>query len=483
MILSGCRSLEDPRKSLADWPEVDEFMSDTGERMSRDKALQYSPVWRAVDLASSTVAKVPLIIYQRHDSGKDPAKDHPAYGLLRYQPNSEASIFDAMKAAMVRVLLEPGNAYFYIDRVNSEPVGLYLLDSFAVTPVRKDGELWYVYTPNGQMSNRIPASDILHIRGMSFDGLAGMSVLKYARHSIGMGSAAQKYSNKYFANNAEPRMVLQYPEWMKPEQAKQIIDSWKKMHSGLNNSHKAAILQGGMTANRISLSAQDSQLIESLEWSVRDVANWFGVPAHKLGDSSKVAYNSLEQENQSMLDDTVDPWLVRIELECRRKLLTERQKETDSHVIQYARKALVRANLQARADYYSKALSGHPWETVNEVRNDEGMNSKEGFDDIKPPTNNFSREQRTAELAAARRVLSETVERMQNRVGIQVTKAGKRSDASHAEVLQAVMDEQRDSVAEALTAPAETVAILEGRETKDVIAECFSEIRAKYEVR
>jgi len=390
MIFCNRRSLEDPRTSPANWPDDYGILADTGQRIDRKAALKYSPVWRAVALVSASVAKVPCRVFQRNDTGKARATSHPSYQLLRYKPNTEQTAFYFLQTIMGHVLLDPGNGYAYILRDGAgRPTDLILLDPQSTYPVRENGKLYYVYNGNGSVSMRkLDSSEILHFKGPGYDGLIGYSVLEYARNSIAMGSGAQKYSNKYFANNAEPRVVLEFPGMLNDEIIKATRDGWNNMHKGLDKAHSTAILQGDMKAHVLSLSARDSQLIETLDWSIKDVANWFGTPPHKLGDASRTGYNSLEQENQSMLDDTIDPWLVMIEQECRDKLLTEQEKAADSHVIEFDRAALVRANLQARGEYYAKGLAGHPWLLVDEVRNTENLNGV-GITDIRPPTNNF----------------------------------------------------------------------------------------------
>jgi hypothetical protein len=147
-----------------------------------------------------------------------------------------------------------------------------------------------------------------------------------------------------------------------------------------------------------------------MAYSVKDVANLFGVPPHKLGDSSRTAYNSLEAENQAYLDESLDPWLVKWEEECWDKLLTEEEKDADSHFVEFLRAALVRADLNARANYYQKALGGAPWLEINEVRAIESLNWIDGGDGL-PKTNNYAGEQPAASADDSRKV-SELVDKM-----------------------------------------------------------------------
>jgi len=502
MFLTQSRSLENPSTPLSSGGDDLGITTDSGERINKTRALQYSPVWRAVNLISSTVAKIPCDIYRTVKEGKERDFNHPAYNLLRWKPNDEQTAYYFFQTMMQNVLLEPGNSYAYIERDGAgRPTQLIYLEPDKVTPVRYNGKLYYIYgnydpdqNANTRGLNRLDKTDVLHFKGMGDNGLTGFSVLAYARNSIAMGSGAQKYSNKYFANNAEPRVVLEYPEWMDQEKIEAIRGAWNSMHKGLDNIHKTAILQGGMKANTLSMSARDSQLIESLDFSIKDVANWFGVPPHKVGDSSRTAYNSLEQENQSFLDDTIDVWFVMIEQECRDKLLTEAEKENNTHAIEFNRAALVRANLIHRTTYYRAALAGHPWATVDEVRNAENMNGV-GLDTIIAPSNNFGEPEETGQETSpgeedesrsidtdgikehAFNAVQDVCTRMEKRLKFNFDAKMKKRGRKHiATVRKESIAEQDAVIREALTPTVRTLCAITGTDENEALTECLEQI-------
>jgi HK97 family phage portal protein len=144
-------------------------------------------------------------------------------------------------------------------------------------------------------------------------------------------------------------------------------ESWERIHKGIDNAHKVAILQEGTTYTGFAANASDAQLLENREFDAREVANIFGVPTHKLGDPSKVAYNSLEQENQSYYDDTLSRWLRLWADECGDKLLSDREKLAESHCIDFDYQELARADLAAQTAYASAALQ-YGWENIDGIR-------------------------------------------------------------------------------------------------------------------
>jgi HK97 family phage portal protein len=143
-------------------------------------------VWRAVSLLSGTIAKLPLEILARQGVGKTLAVEHPAFNLLRHKPNKEMTAFAFRRAVMACALLL-GNGYAYIfRRGDGLAEELIPMNPICTFPVRMDGKLFYVTDVNGQQRKLLP-ENVLHIKGLSLDGLAGYRVVAKARESFGLG--------------------------------------------------------------------------------------------------------------------------------------------------------------------------------------------------------------------------------------------------------------------------------------------------------
>jgi len=388
------RSLENPANALEDYDTGTGSLSPSGVIVNRERALKHPPFWRAVNMLSADCAKLPIYTYRRVDGGKVQDIAHPAHKLFRVRPNPFQTPFDFIRQ-IVAQSVSTGNGYAYVDRDNAgRPVALLVLDSMRVVAVRADGMPWYVYSvPNSAEKRRIPGHDIIHLQGLSLDGMAGLDVNTYIRDAIGHGIAAQAFGAKFFANSARPNVALMHPGKLTAQAQANILQSWSAMHQGLDNAHKSALLCEGMDVKTLSINARDSQLIESVRWSIIDVANFFGIPPHKLGDTSANSYNSRTEENQAYLDQALNPILVQLEWQLKTKLLTEAELDNETHTIDVQRYALEQANLEARTAYYTASLSGAAWMTVDEIRRAEGMNTVGGDNaEIQQPTNNFSGE-------------------------------------------------------------------------------------------
>ncbi len=379
--------------------------STSGVIVTDAKALKLMAFWRGVNLLSATVAKLPCHVRRKlKEGGWERRNDHPAYVLLnrRANPRTNSDVF--RRSIMGHVLMR-GNGYALIDRSgDGRPRALWLLDPAKVTPIVANGKLQYVVrhgapaitnqnaskakiTPND--TSILDGSSVLHIRGLSYDGVVGYDVVRVAADAIGQGLAVREYASRFFSNGAVPAYFLEHPGKLADDTHKKIVNSLERMHRGLKRAHRFALLEEGMKANALTFTPEQSQLIESGKFSIIDIALALGVPPHKIGDTSRQGFASLEQETRAFLDDSVDPWLCAFEAESRDKLLTEDEQNTARtgyYTIEHERNALVRADLAARSEALNKYVSGGIM-TVNEARAREGLPPIDGGDQLFRPLN------------------------------------------------------------------------------------------------
>ena len=359
--------------------------SAAGVVVTKDKALSYSPWWKAIDLVSSAVARNTLAPYRISDDGRSRTVDtsHPLRALLANKPNYFQTSYQFVKL-MVSQYMSSGNAYAYILRDGMAPTQLVPLDPNWTTPViikpsgalgyaipNPGDQVWYVWTPEGGSPAYLRSEDVLHFRGLSAEGLWGYSVVTKAKEALGLGLGQQIYSSTFFANGGKPKVVLMHAGKLADATKAALAESWDRRHSG-DNAHSTAVLDQGLTAKEMSFSPSDSELIESRKFSIIDVANYTGVPPHKLGDASRAGYNSLEQENLSFREDTLSSHFTQIEQEMSDKLL--REDEKDAYDIAFVDMSLRTADLTTKANYVRTLTGGSPVLTKNEGRVVVGFN-------------------------------------------------------------------------------------------------------------
>jgi len=348
-------------------------VSKTGISVTGTKALGLPAFWKGVNLVTRAVGKTPIAIKIRKGETKSLDRSHPAWYLLRKLPSGKntavpitAFIF---KQTIQAAVLMTGNGYAYVVRdIEANPIALVLLDPSCVIPIKENGNLLYVVTLTSGELRRINPMNMIHIKGLSYDGIIGYSVIDIMKDSLGLNLAYQTSQSVFFRNGMKPGWVIEVPWRFKDEDAvKKFREKLGKIHQGIEKSHIPAILENGAKATVLNISHEDAQFLQSREFDLRMLANILFLPSSKLNDIAKVAYNSLEQENQSVLDEAYEPWFVVWEEELEFKLLTEQQKELDSHEICFERRKLVQTPFQQRIEGYNKGVLGG-WLGRDEVR-------------------------------------------------------------------------------------------------------------------
>lgn len=357
--------------------------TDSGISVTPDTALTYSAVYAAVRCIAESVSSLPLNYYERlPGGGKAHAKANPLHTLLHDEPNPEMTSLQWREASMAHLLLW-GNSYSEIVRdLEGNAVELWPIDPTMVAPKRTDsGELYYELNRG---KNFITASNMLHIPGLSFDGISGVSPITLARQSLGLSIAIEQFGAGYFGRGARPGGVLTFPGQLSPEARQNLRRSFEELHAGGANSHRVALLEAGLKWEAIGVPPDDSQFLQSREFQIIEVARWFNLPPNKLKDLSKTSYNSLEQMEISFVVDTLRPWLVRWEQQLNRKLI--RPKDRGSYFFEHNVDGMLRGDQASRYQAYSVGRNWG-WLSVNEIREKENLNPIDGGDVYMQPMN------------------------------------------------------------------------------------------------
>lgn len=342
--------------------------NNAGVSVTPNSAMTYSSVFEAVQIISGDVARIDLDIFEPDGEDRLKRPRHPAYKLMNRKASSYMSGYAFRETLQAHALLW-GNGYAEIifDNVG-RPKELIILDPSSVTPDLVDGELIYKIhsTVDRNKYSVLPAYKVFHVRGLGFNGIQGFSVVSLARDSWGLGMAAERHGARHFKQGARPNVVLKHPAYLDQDQAEELVEAFQSKHSGTDGVGRPALAAGGLEIVPLSMSNTDSQWLESREFQRIEVASWFALPPHKLGDSSRMAYNSIEAEERAYASQTLMRWFERWESEVDCKLLTDRQFGAD-WFSEHAVERLVQGDSETQVDTIVK-LRNAMVITQNEAR-------------------------------------------------------------------------------------------------------------------
>jgi len=368
----------------------------SGMRVSPDSALRLAAVYACVRVLSESLASLPLVIYQRRiDGGKDKVTDHWLYRLLAKRPNRFQNPFEWREMLQGHLALR-GNAYNQIiTNAKGEVVELMPLHPDRIRlELLPSGEYRYRFTDRFGTESILPRGEVWHLRGLSSDGLMGMSPIELARENLGMALAAQDYGARFFANDAKPTGGwIEFPGSFKDSEAKKVFrESYQQAQSGANRG-KVLVLENGMKFHEVGVTNKDAQFLELRKFQITDVARLFRVPPHMIGDLDRATFSNIEQQSLEFVMHTMTPWAERWEASIESELLLE----GDDIEVEFDFANLMRGDAASRASYYQSGIQ-NGWLTRNEARIAEKLNPLEGLDEPLRPLNMV--EESTAEDVA-----------------------------------------------------------------------------------
>jgi HK97 family phage portal protein len=265
--------------------------SATGEHITVDKAASIPAVLDAIFTISEAIATLPFRVYQGIGADKQPAMSSWQWRLLHDKPNSEQSAFDFWHDVAACVETN-GNAYLLKD-LTGLGRNLWVIDPAIVT-VERDRRTFaktFVIRSSGTTDRhptdpalRLTAADVLHVRGPTLKGGdVGVTPLRLAADALGSAIARNKYEGRAYRNDAVPAAIIEDPAPPNRQKARDTAAVWYQTHGDTNNAGRVGVLMGGATLNRLGLSMQDAQFVESHQFSVSEVARMFRIPASILG--------------------------------------------------------------------------------------------------------------------------------------------------------------------------------------------------------
>jgi HK97 family phage portal protein len=342
-------------------------------------AFTISAFYNGVEQLSNDIAKLPKSIKQKIGADRVDFTDHPVNYLIASQPNDMMTAFDFWKVNVVSVIIK-GNSFSRIMRNadTGEVKALLHLNSEDVQVLKYQNRLFYKYK-----GETIDSADMLHFKHLSFDGIIGVSVIAFAAKQLGVTIDAQTYQQEVYKDRGLGYGVIESDLAVKKETKIMIEDGFSaKMAS--SNKFKVPMLDEGMKYKSISISPAEAQFLETNKSGVIEVCRWLNIAPHKLKDLNNANYSNIQQQSIEHVQDSLLPWIVRMEQEISNKIFTTKEKA--SLYVKFNEKSLLRGDLEARKNYYTAMVYAGIM-TRNEARALEDMNGLDGLDEILQPVN------------------------------------------------------------------------------------------------
>ena len=237
--------------------------------------------------------------------------------------------------------------------------------------------IYYTYIPFDRRRPPVTLSEdhILHVRNTCTNGFMGLSPIEVHRQALGLSLAMTEHAGRFYGNGAVVKAILTHPGKVNVKSEKSLRESLKQ-YVGLANSHRVMILEEGMQYQEVGMKMGDAQFIESMGFSVNDIARIFKVPSHRINSMGAATENNIERLGMEYVQYTLGPNAAKWCAEAHHSLLSAREQDSNtsgSVFLEPDYSYLLAADTAARAQYYTSVANVGAL-APDDIRHREGLN-------------------------------------------------------------------------------------------------------------
>lgn len=337
-----------------------ELATQSGTKVDSETAFRVNAIYSAVALISDTISTLPVAGYVRR--GLNRVEMIPQPDWVR-KPDIDTQR-EAFYSAIIVSLLLDGNAFVRVFTRAGQVVNLTVLNPQQVEIKRQSfGQVRF----HVQGEDRPLTSDeVIFIPDVVRPGhLRGVSRVDALKENWGLALALESFAARFFGQGATTQGIIEVPEDLTFEQAKNLSDAFDLRHKGFKKAHKTGVLTNGAKYKETSVPNDQAQFLDSRRMAVEDVARAFNMPPHLLGLPGTMSYASVEQNNLAWVTHCLRPIIQKIETALS-PLLALSPNGQDSF-LRFNIDGLLRADFNSRMSAYSVGLQSG-FLTINDVR-------------------------------------------------------------------------------------------------------------------
>lgn len=339
-------------------------------KISEEQAMSIPAVSAAVNLISSSVAKLPIELKKIDSDGNvEKVEDDYRLFLLNDEPN-ESQYASTLKKRMTIDYLFYGASFLYTERKNRsnkiKSIHRLPVEKVNIERKKKDGYIdsYSIYL-DGERKNMFKTIDIITMLKDTEDGFEPRGILDTGYKTLSNSLSEIEYSSSVLKNGSLPLAVLKAANRLSDDVIKRIKRDWSNSYTGESNAGKTVLLEEGLEYETISLNPNELELTESKKGSLADIARLFNIPESMINSSAN-KYNSNEENNILFLQYTLEPILINMQKALNKTLLLESEK-TSKYYFEFDTSEIMTITEKERAEI-AQILSNTSSVTQNEIR-------------------------------------------------------------------------------------------------------------------
>jgi len=332
--------------------------SDSGIAVNESTAIKNPIIWKCVNWRAKMFGMLPKKLKERTELFGRPAQieaqNHPLFPLLHTAPNP--TITSAAWFGLISADLHLwGNSYALIERgsATGRIRALWRLRPDMVRVCVEYSEIVYYVRDDHGGEKRFGTGDILHIRGLGFDGIQGYSPIRMMMQTIGWSGAARRYGAQFFKKASRPSFLAIAPAAIgDPKKKQELI---KALTMSGREAGQGLLIEGAMEIKPLTMPQDEAQFVETIQMQDEDIAGVMEVKPHEIGIMRNMTNNNVEQETISSVTRCLQPFAIGVEQWLDLQLLSDAPSsgrgggtERDRFFVQCELKVLLRGDTAAQ---------------------------------------------------------------------------------------------------------------------------------------
>lgn len=366
------------------WPRSLEI----GNRWATYSEIYKRQLWVGVcvDKLALLHARLPLKVYERDDLNRPEARGHP-YAQLLSTPNQRhsrvwfwlwtSSTFDVYGEWFWGKIRDRGGRP--VQLVPLHPTSMREKDE-------RDGRLIWDFDNGKVRILDIPNEDLVHVRTYNPESnTRGLSKLEKMRSTLENEDHALRAQSSFWRKGARPGYALSHPGNLSKPAADRLKLQWDEVASGADNTGTTVILEEGMTPEKLSISNEDAQYIDSRRLNREEVVAGYDLPPPAVHILDRATFSNITEQFRSIYRDSCEPrttwWESELEAQLRASVRPGYSEPDfgDGVYAEFLLDGVLRGSPEQRAETYQKAINS-AWMTPAEARSKENLAFVEGSD-------------------------------------------------------------------------------------------------------
>jgi HK97 family phage portal protein len=300
------------------------FAPDTGVALAT-KFATYGALYRGqpsiatvVDKVANAAARLTFKVWDTTPAtGKVQDRVSP-YAKLMRSPSSSMSPYNFWRWTFSTYEVY-GEAFWVKQRDDQGRVYSLAVMHPSKVSVKRDseGKLVYVFAIGVSSDGgilEVPQSEVVPFQRYHPDSLMrGLSRLEPLRTTLLNEDAARRATASWWQKGGRPSVALKHPGVLSQPAQDRLRANWEARHAGADNMGGTAILEEGMDAQVIQLTAEEMQYIESRKLNLTEACMVYDVPPPVIHILDHATFSNITEQMRSMYRDTMAPRLEDVE--------------------------------------------------------------------------------------------------------------------------------------------------------------------------